>query len=273
MLEYDFMRMAFAASGCVAVLAGPVGWFLALRGQSFAGHALSHIGFAGAVGAALLGWPPLVGLLAVAVVSGAGMGALGDRATGRDVAIGMILSLAMGCGALFLHLLTHSAMTATALLFGNVLGVTRGTLASLAVITAFSLAMLAFLSRPLLFASLQPELAEARGVRMALLSVLFLMLVGAATAGCAQVTGVLLVFTLMVGPGATILRVGLSPALALPATAALALAEAWGGLALSWWSNAPASFWIAVLSVVCFLVSGIPARSLRFRREGGVGLH
>ncbi|GBR03739.1 metal ABC transporter permease [Acetobacter oeni] len=257
MLAYDFMRMAFAASACVALLAGPVGWFLALRGQSFAGHALSHIAFAGAAGAALLGVSPLAGLLGAAVLAGGAMGLTGRETGERDVAIGLVLSLAMGFGVLFLHLMTRSTSTAMALLFGNVLGVSAGMLASLAGAAVGGLAALGALSRPLLFASLQPELAEARGVRLRLVSTLFLMLVGAATAECAQITGVLLVFTLMVGPGAAAQRLGLAPLAGMVCAAVLALGEAWGGLALSWWTDWPVSFWIAVLSVVVFFLAGL----------------
>ncbi|NHN88412.1 metal ABC transporter permease [Acetobacter conturbans] len=257
MFAYDFMRMAFGASVFVALLAGPVGWFLVLRGQSFAGHALSHIAFAGAAGAALVGWSPLTGLFAAAILAGGAMGVLDRQTAQRDVAIGLVLSLAMGCGVLFLHLMTRSASIANALLFGNVLGVSRAMLASLAGFTLIGGGALALLARPLLFASLQPELAEARGVNIRLLSTLFLMLVGAATAESSQITGVLLVFTLMVGPGASAHRLGLSPLAGIGAAALLAVAEAWGGLALSWWTDAPVSFWIAVLSVGVFLLAGV----------------
>lgn len=257
MLAYDFMRMAFVASGLVALLAGPVGWFLVLRGQSFAGHALAHIAFAGAAAAALWGISPLAGLLGASVVAGAAMGLTEHGRGDRDVSTGLILSLAMGCGVLCLHLMTRSAATATALLFGNVLGVTPGMVWVLAGATGAGLCLLAFLSRPLLFASLQPELAEARGVSLRLVSVLFLMLAGAGVAEAAQVTGVLLVFTLMVGPAAAVHRLGLSPLRGIGCSAVLALAEAWGGLVLSWWTDAPVSFWIAVLSAGVFLLAGL----------------
>src|SRR5271167_3016508 len=106
MFEYDFMRTAFAASGVAAILAGTVGYFLVLRGQTFAGHALSHVGFTGATGAILLGISPLAGLVAITVLGGIGMGLLGERLQERDVAIGMVLSLALGFGMLFLHFFT-----------------------------------------------------------------------------------------------------------------------------------------------------------------------
>src|SRR5690349_12379005 len=101
MFEYDFMVNAFAASGIVAVLSGIVGYFLVLRGQTFAGHALSHVGFTGATGAVLLGMPPLWGMVGFTLAAGVGMGALGEKLSGRDVAIGVILSLSLGFGLLF----------------------------------------------------------------------------------------------------------------------------------------------------------------------------
>jgi zinc/manganese transport system permease protein len=255
MFEYDFMRTAFAASGIVAVLAGVTGFFLVLRGQTFAGHALSHVGFTGATGAVLLGLPPLAGLVGFTMLAGFGMGMLGERLSERDVAIGMILSLALGLGLLFLHFFTSYASQAAALLFGNVLGVDGQALMWLAILAAMSLAALGFIARPLIFASLQSELAEARGAPLRLISTAFLMIVAIAVAECAEIVGVLLVFTLMVGPAASALaftrRLWGAAALAV----ALALIEAWGGLALAFYTDWPVSFWITALSGAVYFVS------------------
>src|ERR1700688_4880746 len=109
MLSYGFVIDALAAGGIVALVAGAVGFFLVLRGQTFAGHALSHVGFAGATGAVLLGLPPLAGLTGFTLLAGLGIGLLGDRVSGRDVAIGMVLSLSLGFGLLFLHFYTSFA--------------------------------------------------------------------------------------------------------------------------------------------------------------------
>ena len=171
MLEYEFMRSAFAAAGAAAVLAGAVGYFLVLRGQTFAGHALSHVGFTGATGAALFGLSPLAGLIAFSAFAGLVMGLIGEKLAERDVAIGMTLSLALGLGLLFLHFYTSAASQATALLFGNVLGVDATALKTLLGLAAASLIALAWIARPLTFASLQAELAEAKGLPMRGLSV------------------------------------------------------------------------------------------------------
>jgi zinc/manganese transport system permease protein len=257
MLDYDFMRSAFLAAGLVALMAAPVGFFLVLRGQTFAGHALAHVGFTGATAAVLLGAPPLGGMILATVASGVGMGLLGEKLAARDVAIGIVLALAMGLGLLFLHFFTAYATQATALLFGNVLAVDTATLWTLAVLCVVVLGWLAVIARPLLFASLQPELAEARGVNLRLYSVLFLALVALATAAAAQIVGVLLVFALMVGPAAGAQRltgrVGAGVALA----AGLALAQAWLGVALAYWTDWPTSFWITALAAAVYLLAGV----------------
>ena len=140
MLDYDFMRNAFAAAGIAAVVSGLVGYFLVLRGQTFAGHALGHIGFAGATGAIVIGVAPIWGLVGFTVAAGVGMGMLGERISDRDVAIGVVLSLALGFGLLFLHYYTAFATQATALLFGNVLAVDRSMIATLVVLALVTLA-------------------------------------------------------------------------------------------------------------------------------------
>jgi zinc/manganese transport system permease protein len=255
MLNYDFMRIALAATGVVAVLAGTVGYFLVLRGQVFAGHALSHVGFTGATGAALFGIAPLWGLLGFTLAMGLVMGLLGEKLSGRDVATGMILSLALGLGLLFLHFYTAYASAATNLLFGNVLGVSAGALAILTVLAILSLVALGLIARPLLFSSLEPELAEAKGVPVRFISAAFMMIVAVAVAESAQIVGILLVFTLMVGPAAAAqrftCRLGTGVALAV----VLALAEGWGGLTLAYFTDWPVSFWITALSGLVFAAS------------------
>ncbi len=267
MFAYGFMVNAFAASGIVAVVAGAVGYFLVLRGQTFAGHALGHIGFTGATGAVLLGVPPLWGLLAVTVAGGVGMGLLGERLAGRDVAIGIVLAVSLGCGLLFLHFFTAGAAQATALLFGNVLGVDRATVWALLGLAIICLGGLALIARPLLFASVQPELAEARGVRLRRLSVLFMALVALATAESVQIVGVLLVFALMVGPAAAAQRLTARLGLGVALAVALALIEAWAGLVAAFYSDWPTSFWITAFSGGVYLLSALPRMSAPRRAE------
>ncbi len=255
MLEYDFMRNAFAAAAAVAAVAGTVGYFLVLRGQTFAGHALAHVGFAGATGAVLVGVAPLWGLVLMTLTAGVGMGVLGERLAQRDVAIGLVLAFSLGLGLLFLHFYTSFATEAATLLFGNVLAVEPATVWTLAGLGAASVAVLAVISRPLLFASLQPELAEAKGVPVRLHAVLFLATVALATAECAQIVGVLLVFALMVGPAAAAQRLTGSVPAGVGIAVVLALGEAWSGIALAYYTDWPTSFWIAALSALVYLAS------------------
>ena len=255
MLEYDFMRTAFVASGMAALLAGTVGFFLVLRGQTFAGHALSHVGFTGATGAILFGLSPLAGLVGFTLVAGIGMGLFGEKLVARDVAIGMMLSLALGLGLLFLHFYTAAATQASALLFGNVLGVDSSALLTLGVLALVSFVALAVIIRPLIFASLESELAEARGVPVRFVSVAFLAIVAVAVAECAQIVGVLLVFTLMVGPAAAAQNFSRRLIGGVLLAAGLALAEAWGGLTLAYYTDWPTSFWITALSGLVYLAS------------------
>jgi zinc/manganese transport system permease protein len=255
MLEYDFMRNAFAAAGVAAIVSGLVGYFLVLRGQTFAGHALGHIGFAGATGAVLIGVASIWGLVGFTVLAGIGMGLLGERISGRDVAIGVVLALSLGFGLLFLHFYTAFATQVTALLFGNVLAAERSTIATLIGLAVVTLAGLAVIMRPLIFASLQPELAEAKGVPLRFVSTAFLAIVALAVAESAQIVGILLVFSLMVGPPATAQRLvtGLWSGMAL--SAVIALADAWVGIAIAYQTDWPVSFCIALLSALGYFVT------------------
>jgi zinc/manganese transport system permease protein len=262
-LEYDFMQNAFAAATIVAIVSGLVGYFLVLRGQTFAGHALAHVGFTGATGAVLFGLPPLWGLVLMTMAAGLGMGFLGERLAQRDVAIGIVLALSLGLGLLFLHFYTAFATQATSILFGNVLAVDVDTVWVLLGLGIVSIGVLALISRPLLFASLQPELAEAKGVSLRLYSVLFLAVVALATAECAQIVGVLLVFALMVGPAAAAQRLTTGIGRGLLLSAGLALFQAWVGITLAFYTDWPSSFWITALSAGTYLLSTLPAMTRR----------
>lgn len=260
MLEYDFMRNALGAATVVALVAGTVGYFLVLRGQTFAGHALSHVGFTGATAAVLLGVPPLWGLVLMTVGAGIGMGLLGEQLTQRDVAIGLVLAFSLGLGLLFLSFYTSYATQATTLLFGNVLAVDSQTVWILLALGVVTLGVLAVIARPLLFATMQPDLAEAKGVSLRRYSVLFMIVVALTTSESAQIVGVLLVFALMVGPAAAAQRLASSVAGGIALSAGLALVEAWGGIVLAYYTDWPSSFWIVTLSVAVYLVSMLASR-------------
>ena len=258
LFDYEFVRNAFAAATVVSIVAGAVGYFLVLRGQTFAGHALAHVGFTGATGASLIGVAPIWGLVIMTVMGGIGIGLIGEKLAQRDVAIGLVLALSLGCGLLFLHFYTAFATQATALLFGNILAVDETTIQQLLVIGVVTLALLATIARPLLFVSLQPEVAEAKGVSLRLYATLFLAIVALATAECAQIVGVLLVFSLMVGPAAAAHRMTGSVAIGVLLSVLLALGEAWGGITLAVLTDWPCSFWITALSSAVYLLTIIP---------------
>ena len=270
---YDFMRNAFAACTVVSIVAGAVGYFLVLRGETFAGHALSHIGFPGATGAVLIGLPPFLGLILFTVLGGIGIGLLGERAQ-RDVAIGIVLTVSLGLGLLFLHFYTAYASLATNILFGNVLGIDVHTVLVLLTLGAASLLALGLIARPLIFSSLQPELAEARGVRQSLVSALFMTIVAVTTAEAIQIVGVLLVFALMIAPAASASRLTRTVATGVAASVGLALVIAWAGLGLAFYTDWPTSFWISSIGAAIYLASlvgslgplGRAIRAKAFRR-------
>lgn len=256
---YEFMRNALLATTLVAMVSGAIGYFLVLRGETFAGHALAHVGFPGATGAALIGLSPFLGLTVFSLAAGLGISLVGEKAH-RDVAIGLVLTVSLGLGLLFLHFYTAYAGVATNLLFGNVLGISLSTVWTLAALAVVTLLGLALISRPLLFLSLQPELAEAKGVPARLLSALFMLVVALATAQAIQIVGVLLVFALMVAPAATAFNLSRRFATGLALSVGLALLIAWLSLALAVLTDWPTSFWITAIGGAGYFLSQLGRR-------------
>ena len=255
MLQYPFMQHAFEAGTVVAILGGIVGYFVVLRAQAFAAHALSHVGFAGATLAALLGVSGLLGMSGFTVAAALGMGALGKRVRGRDVEIGMILSFALGLGVLFLRLYTNSASETVSVLFGSILSVTHGDIIYTVIFGVGSLIMLGVIFRPLLFSSIDPEVAEARGVPIKALSVIFMFLLAITVAEAIQVVGVLLVFALIVAPAAAAQHLTRKPFSAIAISVALGVAFTWAGLFLALATSAPVSFYIATLAALTYFAA------------------
>lgn len=255
LFRYPFMRNAFAAGTIVAVVAAVVGYFVVLRGLSFAGHALSHIGFAGATGAVVIGAPAVAGLFAFTSLSAVVMGLLGKRLHGRDVTIGIVLAWTLGLGVLFLSLYNGYATESYALLFGEVLGINQAAVLETLIAGVITIACLALIYRPLLFASVDEEVAEARGVPVRLLSVVFMVLLALAVSEAVQVVGVLLIFALLVTPAAIAERLTARPPVALAIAVVLALAFTWGGLAIAYYSPYPVSFFITSLAFATYLLT------------------
>ncbi|HET9052275.1 MAG TPA: metal ABC transporter permease [Candidatus Dormibacteraeota bacterium] len=263
--RYAFMREALAAGTIAAVVCGLVGYFVVLRGLTFATDALTHVGFAGASGAVLVGISPIAGLLAFTTVTALGMGALDERMRGRDVVTGMILVEALGLGILFLRLSSGSSNEAYALLFGDILALTTGNLVVLAAAGAAALAATAAVFRPLLFASLDDEVAASRGVPVRALATAFLLILAVAVVTAAQTVGALLAVALVVGPAASAHRLTTRPIAGVAVSVGLALAVSWLGLCLAFWLPYPASFFVTSLCAVQYAAVHV-ATSLPGRR-------
>src|SRR5256886_12362143 len=200
LLRYAFMQHAYEAGTIVALSAGVIGYFVVLRGLSFAAHALSHIGFAGATGAVLAGPTPIVGLLVFTMAAGAVMGALGQRLRGRDVTIGLGMAWSLGLGLLFTYLYKGPAQLAIGILFGQIFGITTAEVVVTFVAGFLTVLALVAIYRPLLFATLDEEVAEAKGVPVRGLSIAFMVILAVAVSEAVQVVGVLLIFALIVAP-------------------------------------------------------------------------
>src|SRR2546421_320157 len=245
--QYRFMQHAFEAGTIVALTAGVIGYFVVLRGLSFAAHALSHIGFAGGTGAVLLGLPLIGGLLAFTIAAGAVMGALGQRLRGRDVTIGIVMAWSLGLGVLFLALFNGAASTAVSILFGTILGIATRDVVLTAIAGAVTLVALAVMYRPLLFASLDDEVAQAKGVPVQALSIAFMVILAVAVSEAVQVVGVLLIFALIVTPAAIAERFTVRPSPGLLLSAALAVLFTRAGLAVPYYLPYSVTFFITTI--------------------------
>lgn len=263
--QYPFMVNAFEAGTVVAIVAGAIGYFVVLRGSAFAAHALSHIGFAGATGAVVLALNPIYGLLAFTMGAGAAIGALGDRLRGRDVTIGIVLAWTLGLGVLFISLYTGYAQEAYALLFGEILGISAQEVAVTALVALVALVVLVAMYRPLLFSSVDQELARAKGVPTRALSIAFMGVLALAVTDAVQVVGVLLIFALIVTPAAIAVRFTSHPPFAIAIGIGLSLAFTWLGLGISYYSPHPVSFFITSLAFGTYLVVRVAQAGPRWR--------
>jgi zinc/manganese transport system permease protein len=273
LFQYEFVQNAFLGGTIIAIVAAVVGYFVVLRAQAFAAEALTDIGFAGATGAAILGFGALIGMLFLTLLSALGMGALGERVRGRDIEIGMVLSFALGLGVLFLSLYTqNSAAHATAgigILFGSILSISRQDVWSALGCSCVILLVLTVLFRPLLFASVDPEVAQARGVPVRLLSIVFLIILGATAAQAVLVIGVLLVSALLIAPAATAERLTHRPLTALLLSVVLSLVFTWIGLILAFMGTGrhlPVGFYISALAALSYFSAVLISRRGRTAR-------
>lgn len=257
LFSYRFMVNALEAGTIVAVMAGVTGWFMVLRRQAFAGHTLSVIAFPGAAAASLAGLP-----LAVGYFSFCGLGALtlagiaGSRRShsSESAAIGSLQALALALGFLFVSLYHGVLNSVDSLLFGTFLGITDDQVMTLLAVAAATVAVLAGCARPLLFASVDADVARAAGVPTQLLEFGFLLVLGLSVAATSQITGALLVFALLVTPAATAHQLTSRPLLGVMLSIAIALAVTWLGLALAYFSIYPVGFYVTSLAFALYVV-------------------
>lgn len=268
MLSYQFEAHAFEAGGIVSVVAGIVGYFVVLRRTAFAAHALSHVGFAGAAGAAVLSVNPIWGLLVFCLGGAAVMGALGQRLRERDTVIGIVLSFMLGLGVLFIALYNGYSTEAYSILFGQIEGVSSGDVLLTLGVGILTVLLIGAMYRPLLFASVDTDVAEARRVPVRILAVAFMATLALAVAIAVQVVGVLLIFSLLITPAAIADLVTRRPARAMLVAVLIALGCTWIGLAIGWYFPYPDSFFITTLAFTGYVVTrlsvhGVQRRSAR----------
>ena len=252
-LTSAFMRNALIGGTLVALAAGIIGYFIIVRSSAFAAHALAHIGFPGATGAVLVGLPVTVGLAAFCLGGALAIGALGKCADEREVATGTVLAAATGLGLFFSSLATKSSSTVSNVLFGNLLAITPDQLVTFGATLAVIVAVMAFVYRPLLFASVNPQVAEAKGVPIRALSVIFMLLLGLSVTMAVLAVGTLLLFALVVTPAATAIMLTARPGAAISVATVLAVMAVWVGLAVSAMFNVPPSFVITSIVFVIWL--------------------
>jgi zinc/manganese transport system permease protein len=273
LLAYQFMTNALEAGTIVAVMAGVVGWYMVLRRQSFAGHTIAVMSFPGAAGAALAGVPSAVGYYLACAIAALTIGRSGGarrragasggwEGKGESAAIGVVQVAGLALGYLFLSLYGGVLEDLQTLLFGTFLGIDRNEVLTLGMVALVVLATLAVIGRPLLLASLDPEVARARGVPVSALEVGFLLVLALVVAATSQITGALLVFALLVAPAAAAQLLTPRPWLSLLLSVVFALLVTWVGLAVSYFSIYPLGFFVTSFGFGLYLLAKLARRVL-----------
>lgn len=260
LFAFHFMVNAFRAGTVVAVLAGALGWFMVLRRQTFAGHTLAMVSFPGAAGAILLGVSATAGYFAACIAAALVIAMVPRPASGRgysqeSAVTGTVQAFLLACGALFVSLYGGFLNGLTGLLFGTFLGISDSQVLSLLAVGAVALAVLGMMARPLLFATIDPDVARARTVPVRLVGTVFLVLLGCAAAEVSQITGALLVFALLVMPAAAAQQLTASPVASFAITIVIGLAVTWLGLAAAYFTIYPVGFYIATFGFAAYVLA------------------
>jgi zinc/manganese transport system permease protein len=261
MFAHEFMRNAFLAGTPIALACGLIGYFVVLRSQVFAGDALSHVAFTGALAAAAAGIDVRLGLFAATIAVAAGMGFLGERARPDDVVIGSVFAWVLGLGALFLSIFISGSSgsngtAAVRVLFGSILGLSLADASLAAAIAILACLALAAIARPLLFASVDSEVARGLGVPVRALGLGFFVLLAIVAAEATQAVGALLLLGLLAAPGGAARLLSDNPWRGLGLSGAIAVASMWAGLVLSYQiPSLPASTAVIGVATVIFLLT------------------
>jgi zinc/manganese transport system permease protein len=259
-LTSGFMSDALIGGTIVALAAGLIGYFVVVRHTAFAAHALAHIGLPGATGAVLLGVPVAVGLGVFCVGGALVIGALGKRAADREVVTGTVLAMATGLGLFFNSLATKSSSTMTNVLFGDLLAISHQQLVSFAILLVVLGFSVGVIYRPLLFSSVNAVVAQAKGVPVRALSIMFMALLGLAVTMAVQAVGTLLLFALVVTPAATAIMLTPRPVRAMVISTAISLCAVWLGLGASAMFNLPPSFLIVTIACAIWSIVWVSNR-------------
>jgi zinc/manganese transport system permease protein len=259
-LNASFMRSAMIGGVLVALAAGLLGYFVIVRQHAFAAHALAHIGFPGATGAILIGVPVTLGLAVFTVGGALAISLLGRKLAEREIATGTILALATGLGVLFNSMTTRSASSVTNVLFGNLLAISHEQLWTFGLFTVGLAVVLAVVARPLVFASVNPDVAEAKGVPVQVLGMVFMVALALVITMAVQVVGTLLLFGLVVTPAAAALAVSARPTVVTVLSTAFGIVSVLAGLVISAVFNMPPSFVIVTISFVIWIAAVVVHR-------------
>ena len=259
-LSSDFMLQAFVAGIVIALACGMIGYFTIVRHSTFAAHALAHIGLPGATGAVLLGLPVPLGLGAFALGGALVIGGLGKKVSQREIATGTVLAFATGLGLFFARLSSSASQQMQAILFGSILTISTQQIIGFACFDVLLLLIMSLIYRPLLFSSLDEQVAQARGVPVHVLNIIFMAVMAGVITIAVPAVGTLLVFALVITPAATASMLTRSPLSAMVVATSICLVSIWSGLVLSAIFPAPPSFIIVTISTVVWLITRLASR-------------
>ncbi len=256
-LELPFMRQAYEGGTIIAILGGVVSYLVVLRRSSFAAHALGHVGFSGAAAAVLYAVNPFWGLLLFTTVSGGGIAVLGKKVAFRDVEIGTVLAFMLGLGLMFLAFYQGFATEVYSILFGDIVAIDPAQVWLMLFSAIGVLVVLGLVYRQVLFAALDEEVAEAKGMHTMLLGIVFMLSLAVLISVSLTVIGVLLIFALAVTPAAAAIRLARRPWHAILISIAIALVSTWVGIFVAFWEVEPTSFFIVTIAFVIYVIARV----------------